>query len=171
MPDLSGLPAASGITDDDLLLVYDNGASSNKSRKIARSDFLTGIARNGAAMTPASVTSAGAVTAPSGAIDALTVATSLTLGATLQKALSGAVTLTAPTIAAGDQGTASVTLSGAVVGDQVLIQLPASMPDGLILTRAVVSGANTVTCHLYNASSGSISGDDYAIRATVLRFA
>lgn len=173
MPDLSGLPVASSgdISDDDLVLVFDNGAASNKSRKATRAAFLTGVARNGAAMTPASVTSAGAVTAPTGAIDTLTVATGLVMGATLSRVLSVAATLTIPTIADAAEGSGAVTLTGAVVGDQVTLGLPSTFPAGLILARAVVTGANTVTCYFFNASGSSITGADYSIRATVMRLA
>lgn len=171
MPELSGLPVASSgdITDDDLVLVYENGAASNKSRQATRASFLTGVARNGAAMTPASVASAGAVTAPSGAIDTLTVATGLVMGATLSRVLTAAVTLNLPTIAAGAEGSAAVTLTGAVVGDQAILQLPNTFPAGLLLSRAVVTGVNTVTCYFWNASGGSITGAGYSVRATTVR--
>lgn len=173
MPELNALPVASSgdISDDDLVLVFENGAASNKSRQATRGAFLTGVARNGAAITPASVASAGAVTAPSGAIDTLTVATKLVLGAEVQRVLTVSATLTLPTIASGAEGSATVTLTGAVVGDQVLVQLPATFPAGLILARAVVTGANTVTCYAWNASATSISGAGYSIRATALRVA
>jgi hypothetical protein len=171
MPELNALPVASSgdISDDDLVLVYENGAASNKSRQATRGSLLTGVARNGAAMTPLSVASTGAITAPSGAIDALTVATSLIMGATLSRILTVAATLTLPTIANGAEGSATVTLTGAVVGDQVILQLPGTFPAGLLLSRAVVSGVNTVTCTFWNASAASITGAGYSVRATALR--
>jgi hypothetical protein len=173
MPELNALPVASSgdISDDDLVLVYENGAASNKSRQATRASLLTGVARNGAAITPSSVTSAGAVTAPSGAINTLTVATSLIIGATLQKVLTVAATLTLPTIAAAAEGSATLTLTGAVVGDQALLQLPSTFPAGLLLSRAVVTGVNTMTCYFFNASGSSIAGSGYSVRATAMRLA
>jgi hypothetical protein len=171
MPDLNALPVASSgdVSDDDLLLIFDNGAASNKSRQVTRANLLTGIARNGAAITPTSVASSGAITAPSGSIDSLTVATALVMGATVQRVLSVTGTLTLPTIANGAQGSATFTLTNAVVGDQVILQLPDTFPSGLLLSRAVVTGANTVTVYFWNASAGSITGAGYAVRATALR--
>jgi hypothetical protein len=173
MPDLSGLPEATSgdISDDDLVLVFENGAASNKSRKATRANFLTGVARNSAAITPSSVTSAGAVTSPTGAIDTLTVATKLVIGAEVQKVLTSTGTLTIPTIADAAEGSATITLTGAVVGDQALLQLPSTFPAGLLLSRAVVTGANTVTCYFWNASGSSITGAGYTVRATALRVA
>jgi hypothetical protein len=171
MPELNALPEATSgdISDDDLVLVYENGAASNKSRRATRGNFLTGVARNGAAITPASVASAGAMAAPSGAIDTLTVATALVMGATLSRILSASGTLTLPTIANGAEGSAAITLTGCVVGDQIILQLPTTFPAGLLLSRAVVTGANTVTCSFWNASGSSITGAGYTVRATALR--
>jgi hypothetical protein len=173
MPDLNALPVATSgdVSDDDLLLIFDNGAASNKSRQVSRADMLTGVARNGAAMTPASVASSGAITAPSGSIDSLTVAAALVMGATVQRILSATGTLTVPTIASGAQGSATFTLTNAVVGDQVILQLPDTFPAGLLLSRAVVTGANTVTVYFWNASAASITGAGYTVRATALRLA
>jgi hypothetical protein len=93
------------------------------------------------------------------------------MGATLQRILSATGTLTLPTITNGAQGSATFTLTNAVVGDQVILQLPDTFPAGLILSRAVVTGANTVTAYFWNASGASITGAGYTIRATALRLA
>ena len=164
----AGVPS---VTDDDWLLVYDNAGGSTPSGKATRAAVLLGVARNGAAMTPASVASTGAVTAPSGSIDALTVATSLTIGATLQKVRTVSGTLNIPTIASNAEGSATITLTGCVVGDQAILQLPSTFPAGLLLSRAVVTGADTVTAYFYNATGSSITGAGYTVRATALRFA
>jgi hypothetical protein len=93
------------------------------------------------------------------------------MGATLQRILSATGTLTLPTIGNGAQGSATFTVANAVVGDQVILQLPDTFPAGLLLSRAVVTAAATVTVYFWNASGASITGAGYSIRATALRLA
>ena len=96
-------------------------------------------------------------------------ATGLVIGATVSKVLTVSGTLTLPTIASGAEGNAAITLTGSVVGDQIILQLPATFPAGLLLSRAVVTGANTMTCYFYNVSGSSIGGAGYTVRATAIR--
>jgi hypothetical protein len=174
MPELNdaSIPEAlSGqISDNDLVLIYDQEAASNKSRKAQRGAFLHDVVRVGGDASLDDVTAA-TVSAPVGAIDTLTVTLGLIMGATLSKILTVSGSMSVPTIGASAEGSATITLTNAVVGDQVVMALPGTFPAGLLLARAVVSGANTVTAYFYNASAGSISGASYTVRASALRFA
>lgn len=169
MPDIPGLPEATVMTDDDLFVIYENGAGSNLSRKITKANAFDGLVAEETNATLA-IVDADELNAPVGAIDALVVATSLTIGAEIEKVLTATGTLTLPTINAATEGSATFTLTGAVSGDQAVLQLPSTFPAGLLLSRAVVTGADTVTAYFYNVTGGNIAGAGYSIRATVIRF-
>lgn len=173
MPDIAGLPEALAIdiTDDDYIPLFDNGAATNKSRKGTRANVMAPYPKNGAAMTPTTLTASVSVAAPAGAIDTLTVATGLVMGATLQKALTISGSITVPVISAGAEGSATITLTGANVGDQVIVMMPDTFPAGLIVARAVVSAPNTVKVYWWNAAGSPTTSASFTIRATALRWA
>jgi hypothetical protein len=169
MPEINALPVATAMTDDDLFVIYENGAASNKSRQITKANALTGYIATGDAAT-LGVVDADELNAPIGAIDTLAVATSLTIGAEIEKILSATGTLTLGNILSGAEGSGTVTVTGAVTGDQAILQLPSTFPLGLLLSRAVVTGANTVTAYFFNPTGGTINGAGYSVRASVIRF-
>lgn len=91
-------------------------------------------------------------------------------GQELNQMLSASDSVAIPTISAGTGDDATMTVTGAATGDLVLVDCTGTLPDGLIL-RGYVSAANTVTIEAFNATSGSITGASYTIRAVCLRFA
>ncbi|MGL6208550.1 MAG: hypothetical protein ACRC14_01825 [Paracoccaceae bacterium] len=165
IPDLP-LQATGDVSDDDLILIYDMGGGLNPSRKVTRASLLTGVVRTAGYATLNTV-DANALNAPVGAIDALTVATSIQIGATLGRLIYAAPSLAIPTCAAGTEVTVTSTLAGVVAGDMILITAEGLAP-GLIL-RAQVTGANTVTVYAFNASGASITGASRTVRVLALR--
>lgn len=173
MPELNdaSIPSAlaADITDDDLVLVYDNGAASNKSRKATRGNFLHDVVRTGADVTLGDV-EADSLSAPAGTINTLAVPTGLIIGATLSKILVASASLAVSTLAAGASVDITLSVTGAVTGDLAIVNAQSALPAGLLL-RAYVSAANTVTITVTNASTGSINGASYTFKGAVLRLA
>lgn len=154
------------VSDDDLLVTHDAGAS--QGRKVTRANFLTGVARAGQDVTLA-VVNAGELNAPEGAIDSLTVAAELIMGARISEMVYLSSLVAVPTVAAGAQGTVTVTLTGSVTGDMLMVNATA-LDAGLIMSGTVTS-ANTVTLYFWNASAASITGANRIIRLLALRCA
>jgi hypothetical protein len=167
MTEINALPVAATMTDDDLFVIYENGAASNKTRQITRVLALAGYAKTGADAAFDDLTSA-TVAAPTGTIDTLTVATGLVMGATLAKVLTATVSTAIPTLATTISSDVTMTVTGAVVGDVAIVNPQVDLPDGLCL-RAYVSASNTVTINVTNASGGSITGASYSLKAVLLR--
>ena len=70
----------------------------------------------------------------------------------------GTVTVNPADLAAGDTADESITISGAAVGDLVILQPPAAaLTAGLIIGQAWVSATNTVKARLYNPTGGAIN--------------
>lgn len=170
MTEISALPTASAVDDADYLVLHRDGReASQQTRKATRANLLAGVARTGADAAFAAL-SGTSVAAPEGAIDELTVATSLTLGAVLSKILTATASVAVPTLATLVSSDVTMTVPGAVVGDVVILNPQVDMPDGLHL-RPYVSAADTVTINVTNASTGSISGASYSLKAVLLRVA
>jgi len=79
----------------------------------------------------------------------------VTTGATLTKLLTASATLDFPSIAAADQASLTITVTGAVVGDEVAMALPASPTAGIVF-NAFVSAANTVTIRATNVTAAAV---------------
>ena len=154
------------VSDDDFLVVYDAG--SGLAKKVLRGNFLTRVARAEQDVTLA-VVDADELNAPEGAIDSLTVATELIMGARISNVAYLSSLVAVPTVAAGAQGTVTVTLTGSVTGDMLMVNATA-LDAGLIMSGTVTS-ANTVTLYFWNASAGSIAGANRIIRLLALRCA
>jgi hypothetical protein len=169
MAEISDLPAGASVVDTDLFLMYLPGEASNKSRKVTRAIALAGVVRE-TEDADLGVVDADELNAPLGAIDALTVATSITLGAILSKILTNTASVAFGTLAAGASADVTMTVTGAVTGDVAIVNPQADIPDGLCL-RSYVSASNTITINVTNASTGSISGASYSLKAVVLRVA
>lgn len=168
MTEINALPTATGVHDDDWLVLHRDGReASQQTRKVKRGDLLAGVARDGqdAALGALSATS---VTAPTGAIDTMTVTTGLVMGATIQKILTATISTAIPTLAAGASGDVTMSVPGAVVGDVAIVNPQVTMPGGLRL-RAYVSAADTVTISVLNGSAASITGASYSLKAVLLR--
>jgi hypothetical protein len=76
-------------------------------------------------------------------------------GNTITKALSGSASLNFGSIGAAAQADLTITITGAAVGDEVIMALPAAPTAGLIF-NAFVSAANTVTVRASNITAASI---------------
>jgi hypothetical protein len=90
-------------------------------------------------------------------------------GATITRVLSATATLDFPSIGSNDTETLTITVTGAVAGDSVLLGCPAGLDAGLIFC-ASVTAADTVTVRMHNSSGGSIDPASGTFRATVIRF-
>lgn len=92
--------------------------------------------------------------------------------AALRPSFTGSGSLTWGAIAAGASATQDVTVTGAAVGDRVVLGLPNSLAAGLIV-NAWVQAANTVRFRITNITAGALtpnSGATTTYSATALRF-
>jgi hypothetical protein len=170
MTEINNLPsiAPADVTDDDLILIWDVGAASQKSRKSTRAHFLKDVVRTVGEFLVERINFTDGLAAPVASIDELTVNTSMTLGATISKVLVGFGSITIPSTAAGAQSSVALAMTGAQVGDIVTINAPADLPVGLIL-RAAVTGTSVVTVYAFNATAATIASGLHAIRAMAVR--
>jgi hypothetical protein len=76
-------------------------------------------------------------------------------GNTITKVLSGSASLDFSSISAGAQASLTITVTGAAVGDEVIMALPAAPAAGLVF-NAFVSAANTVTIRASNISGSPV---------------
>ena len=88
-------------------------------------------------------------------------AKALTIGAggtKLGKVLVGTVDVNPASLATLTSGETTVTITGAAVGDIVVMNVPASLETGLAFSGARVSAADTVAVRLTNVTAGSVDG-------------
>jgi hypothetical protein len=76
-------------------------------------------------------------------------------GSQITKVLSGSASLDFGSISAVSQANLTITVTGAAVGDEVILALPAAPTAGIVF-NAFVSAANTVTVRASNITAGSI---------------
>lgn len=67
-------------------------------------------------------------------------------------------TIDPPSIAAGAEAAVTFTITGAVVGDFVSMNRPAALEVGLVFNGCAITGANTATLYLFNATAAPIDG-------------
>jgi hypothetical protein len=79
-------------------------------------------------------------------------------GTGIKKISSGVAAVDPGSIAANTRGTATMTVTGAAVGDVVILNMPSTLEAGLLFCGAYVSAADTVTVVLYNATGAPIDG-------------
>jgi hypothetical protein len=79
-------------------------------------------------------------------------------GSTLTKLLSGSASLNFGSIAAASQANLTITVTGAAVGDEVALALPAAPAAGIVF-NAFVSAANTVTIRASNITATAVDPD------------
>jgi hypothetical protein len=154
------------VDDGDFLPIWDTGAGSNNSKKISRANLLDGVVLEEGDHTLGDI-DADVLNAPVGAIDALTVATSLTLGATITKILKGSLSLVVGNITTDSSADVTATLTGAASGDVILFSIDA--PAAGLVFAAWVSSANTVTFRVSNPTGGTINGATYTARTIAIR--
>ena len=83
----------------------------------------------------------------------------------ISKIAAATASLNFPSIASQAQADLTITVSGAAVGDYVVLDEPAAPAAGLVF-NAFVSAANTVTVRASNISSGAV--DEAALTFGVL---
>jgi hypothetical protein len=76
-------------------------------------------------------------------------------GNTITKVLSASASLDFTSISAASQASLTITVTGAAVGDEVIMALPAAPAAGLVF-NAFVSAANTVTIRASNISGSPV---------------
>lgn len=76
-------------------------------------------------------------------------------GNTITKVLSASSSLDFGSISAASQASIEVTVTGAAVGDEVIMALPAAPAAGLVF-NAFVSAANTVTIRASNITASPV---------------
>lgn len=78
-------------------------------------------------------------------------------GTQITKILKGTVAVNLASLATVTAADLDITITGAVVGDTVILHPPAAdMTAGLLVCQAWVAAADTVTVRVYNASGGTI---------------
>ena len=77
-------------------------------------------------------------------------------GSTITKVLSGSASLDFGSISAAAQADLTITVTGAAVGDEVVMALPAAPAAGIVF-NAFVSAANTVTVRASNISGSPVN--------------
>lgn len=75
--------------------------------------------------------------------------------ATITKVLTATATLNFPSISAASQADLTITVTGAAVGDEVMMSLPAAPAAGLVF-NAFVSAADTVTIRASNITASPV---------------
>lgn len=83
----------------------------------------------------------------------------------ISKILAATASLNFPSIASQAQADLTITVTGAAVGDYVVLAEPSAPAAGLVF-NAFVSAANTVTVRATNASAGAV--DEAALTFGVL---
>lgn len=76
-------------------------------------------------------------------------------GSTINKVLTASASLNFPSINAASQADLTITVTGAAVGDEVIMALPAAPAAGIIF-NAFVSAANTVTIRATNITAAPV---------------
>lgn len=74
------------------------------------------------------------------------------------KVITGTVSVNPASVAAATCAETSVTISGALVGDVIVMSPPASLEAGLCASGARVSAADTVQVRLCNVTAGAVDG-------------
>lgn len=82
----------------------------------------------------------------------------VTPGATLTKIRTASASLNFPSISAASQADLTITVTGAAVGDEVVMALPAAPAAGIVF-NAFVSATDTVTIRASNISGSPVNPD------------
>lgn len=79
-------------------------------------------------------------------------------GTAVKKIKSGTISVNPASLNAVTKAGTAVTLTGAAVGDVVLVVPPTDLEDDLIPSGAVVTNVDELTVYLYNGSAGAVDG-------------
>jgi hypothetical protein len=91
-------------------------------------------------------------------------------GVDITKLLTATATLNFGSIAANGSEVLTITVTGAAIGDTVLLAPPSTLESGLV-SFSFVSAADTVSVRLHNGSGGTLDPASATWRATVMAFA
>lgn len=90
-------------------------------------------------------------------------------GARITNHLRYDANITIPALAAGAEGLATITVTGARVGDHVVFNLKDLLPADLAITLCRVSAVNTVQVRFRNFGAGAFASAPLACTASVSR--
>lgn len=77
-------------------------------------------------------------------------------GTRIRKILAGSASVNPGSIAATSTGTATFTITGASLGDFLILNRPSGLNDDLIVSGHAISATDTATLYLYNPTAGAI---------------
>jgi hypothetical protein len=151
------------ITGDGALTVADFFGNENNGAVLDRIINALGLAVTGPLSVSGALTATAtlAVTGTSTLSGAVSAPTSLAVGSggtAIKKIGTSSVNIDPPSIAANTRGTATGTITGVAVGDTIFMNPPGSLEAGLLFVGCNITGADTVTVTLYNATAGAIDG-------------
>lgn len=168
MTEIVDLPEITTVDDTDLFMVFDVSAPSDKSSRSTKANALKEFVRTTGTFAVGTLDATGALNAPAGAIDALTVASGLTIGAEITKVLVGSASVLMPDAPTLTQVSATMAVTDAIVGDAVIVAAASTLPAGMIL-RAVVTAPDVVTIYAFNATGSTITTASHAIKLILIR--
>jgi hypothetical protein len=90
---------------------------------------------------------------------------------TITKIMKGTVSVNPAEISANASAETDVTISGVAAGDIVILNTPASLETGLVLSGARVKAANTVSIRLSNITGTAVNGGALDWTYTIIRMA
>lgn len=167
MPELDELTTISdvNISDDDYLLLFD--VAGDVAGKIRKDKLLAGLVSSGGDASLNDLTVSN-LTAPSTEVTNLTFTAG---GAEITAVIAVDVSLTFSSFSSGDVKSATTTISGAAIGDYVLLNIITDMPDDMSILQYGISAANTLKVRAQNVGSGTFGGATYNGKALVIRVA
>lgn len=169
MTELIDLPEVTepNVTDDDYLLVWDAGASSNKSRKCTRGRLLKDVVRTSGTFETGTLNATGSLNAPEAALDELTTS-KVIIGAALTNIVVATVSAAIPEALTFEEVTVGLAIPGVLTGDMVTIHAGASFPAGMMV-RATVTASDVVTLYAFNATVGTIAAASHSLKVLAVR--
>lgn len=170
-PEIIDLPTEPevSVTDDDLLLIYEIGASADRSKQVTRGRLLHDVARDGGDhdFGTSEITD---LTASTASVNNLTVTTGLIFdtGATIDNVYAGLREIVLPDVLTESSNTQTVAFPLATTGNFLIAALKEALPDGLTM-QAWISSADVVSFKFYNSTGLTISGATYNAKIMVVQ--
>jgi hypothetical protein len=172
--------AAGGVSNDKIMTPLRTAEAVDVQRPLASQTQAENGVNNAAVMTPLRTAEALAALRPLSSQSQATTATNNDTVMTplrvkqqidaVRIANSAVVNLTFGSIAAGASATQTVSVTGAAVGDGVVIGLPAAGLTAGLIPTAWVSAAGSITLRITNTTSGAITPAAATYRLTAIRF-
>jgi hypothetical protein len=159
--------------DGDLMVIHDVSAGAPQDKKITTANLFGGLVKQNGNATLATVTitslnatalTAGTFTVSTGGIVFNTTSTTLT------SINTQTIAFVHSDIATGAGETVNLSFTGAAVGDFVVVQPLALLPDGLMI-QAYVSATDNIQVRLHNTTGVTITGVSRSIKCMVIKTA